>query len=192
MILKNAFLTVVHRTQKKLLKAVVITLVFSLFVGGCSSEWWVGDGRGDWSFDLFGGYYIDKANSYAVSLCNDERKRTFGPGKFGSMEFSGESNIIIPSYFVTACLLREPYICLEGIQTEEWWTISEDELNTRVLIYYLVNAENDEIYGPFESYVALITFCHSLGIQTKKDEWIQIDSRSDTPPTKPYLEAMLS
>lgn len=140
-----------------LIKAVIVIIALSLLLGGCSAKWWVGDGRGDWTLDVCSGYYISKINSREILFVHKAKPDDSG------------SKIIIPNYFVTAFQTQEPYIFLEGIQTEKI-TISDDELDRREIKYYIVNSIDGTVIGPFETYDALLHMCNSLALEIQ-DEW---------------------
>jgi hypothetical protein len=142
-------------------KLAIVILVFALLFSGCSAEWWAGDGRGDWTLDLCEGYAISKINSKEILFIHK-----------GNPDDSGGS-IVLPNYFVIAYQLHEPYIYLEGIRTQRI-TASEDELNNKVLSYYLVDTTNDEVVGPFESHDDFWEHGNSLGLEMT-DEWIQVN-----------------
>lgn len=159
MILNGLLPIHIQQNGRMLLKVTIAVLAFALLLSGCSADWWVGDGRGDWTLDLYEGYAISKINSNEILLVHKENPNDLG------------GSIILPNYFVMAYQLHEPYICLEGIHTQEI-SASEDELNDMVLGYYLVDATNGEIIGPFESYDDFAESCSSLGLEMK-DEWIK-------------------
>ena len=147
--------------------------VIILFLSACSADWWVGDGRGDWTLDLYEGYGISKINSNEILLVRKENPNDSGVA------------IILPNYFVIAYQLHEPYICLEGIHTQEI-SASEDELNDMVISYYLVDTANGEVIGPFESQDDYVERCSSLGFEIE-DEWIKTNEKSvraALPPPK--------
>ncbi len=157
MMMKGSLLTHILQNGRKLLNAAIAMLVLTLFLSSCSAEWWLGDGRGDWYLELINGYCIDKVNSKEIVILN--KKNPVG------------QRFVVPNYFVTAYQLHEPYICLEGIQTQKL-PISEDELNARVLSYYLIDTTNDEVMGPYESCDAFAEHCSSLALEID-DEWIE-------------------
>ena len=159
MILNGLLPTHIQQNGRMLLKATIAILVFTLFLCACSADWWVGDGRGDWTLDLYEGYAISKINSNEILLIHKEDPNNSG------------GSIILPNYFVIAYQLHKPYICLEGIHTQGL-SASEDELNDMVLNYYLVDTTSGEEFGPFESYDDFIERCSSLGLNIE-DEWIK-------------------
>ena len=158
MILNGLLPTHIQPNGQMLLKVTIVTLAFILLLSGCSVDWWVGDGRGDWTLDLCAGYSIVKINSREILLGYKE-----------SPDAPGRS--IISNYFITAYQVHDPYIFLEGIQTQKI-TISDDELRNRVLKYYLVDTTDGEVVGPFESYDGFVEHCSFLGLEIK-EEWIK-------------------
>ena len=132
-----------------------------MFLSGCSAKWWVGEGRGDWILDVCSGYFISKINSREILFVYKEKPDDSG------------SKIIIPNYFVTAYQIQDPYIFLEGIQTEQI-TISDDELDGRVLKYYIVNSSDGNVIGPLESYDNLLDKCDVLALDLQ-DKWLKTE-----------------
>lgn len=159
MILNGLLPIRIQLNGRMLLKVTVAALVLALFSSACSVNWWVGDGRGDFTLDLYEGYGISKINSKEILLVHKENPNDSG------------GSIILPNYFVIAYQLHQPYICLEGIHTQGI-SASEDELNDMVLSYYLVDTTNGELIGPFESRDDFIEHCSSLGLEIE-NEWIK-------------------
>ena len=157
MILNGLLPIRIQLNGRMLLKVTIAVLVLILFLSACSVEWWVGDGRGDWTLDLIEGYGISKINSMEILLIHKENPNDSG------------GSIILPNYFVIAYQLHEPYIYLEGIHTQGI-SASEDELSNMVLSYYLVDTTNGEVIGPFESCDDFVERCCSLGLEIE-DEW---------------------
>lgn len=122
----------------------------------CSDYWFVGDGRGDWSYEIISGYCVSKVNSKMIWIT---KKR---PDDSGA--------IIIPQYFVVSFQVSEQYILIEGIHTEEK-SISEDELNERNLNYYIISTKDDEIHGPFQTRTDFDNECQLLKIIVT-DRWV--------------------
>ena len=152
----------IQQNGRMLLKVAIAILVLSLFLSGCFSiDWWVGDGRGDWTLDLYEGYAISKINSREILLVYKEKPSDSGGA------------IILLNYFVVAYQLHEPYICLKGIRTQEI-AASEEELNAKVFSYYLIDASNGEVIGPFHAYDDFVQHCNSLSLEIK-DEWIKAE-----------------
>lgn len=167
------------RIGRKLNSLIIIILAFTLFLNACSynrqlqselSEFFFGDGRGDWSFELCSGYSIIKTNSKGVTLGYKEKP-----------DDSGWSHVISNNYFITSYQMYEPYIILEGIQHKDIF-ISEDELSNAILSYYFVDTTSGEVKGPFESYDDLAEYCCSVELEL--GEWIKIDSNSSRPPSE--------
>ena len=139
------------------IKLGVIILICVLFFSSCSSYWLVGDGRGDWDYEIYEGYCIDKINSRQILLTHRNNPEDSG------------GTIIISKYFVTNYQLQEPYILVEGINTQSN-SISDEELNNSVLTYYIVDTINGEVVGPLASYVELEEQCSVLSIDIDS-EW---------------------
>ena len=150
--------THIRQNGRRLLNMAIVILVFALLFSGCSADWWIGDGRGDWTLDLCAGYSIARINS-----CEKLFVHNANPDAPGS-------SIIISNYFVTAYQVQEPFILLEGIPTPKI-TISDDELRNRVLKYYLVDTTDGEVSGPFDSLDDYVEYCGSKGVEMK-DNWI--------------------
>ena len=159
MTLSGLLLTRIQQNGRMLLKMTIPTLVLLLFLSSCAADWWIGDGRGDWTLNLYEGYGISKINSNEILLVHKENPNDSGGA------------IVLPNYFVIAYQLHQPYIWLEGIHTQGI-SASEDELNDMVLSYYLVDTTNGELIGPFESYDDFIELCSSLGLEIE-NEWIR-------------------
>ena len=137
----------------------IIAVILCLFtLSGCSNEWWVGYGRGDWTIDLCKGYAITKVNSKSINLIYKE-----------DIADSGGSFVIPSNYFVQAYQLLEPYIFLEGIHTAKSFA-TDDELKNCVQIYYVVDTETHEIIGPLENYEDLKAKCSMLNLDLD-DNW---------------------
>lgn len=156
--MNGMLLTHIQRNGQIFLKIIITVLAILLFVCGCSLKWWVGDGRGDWTVDLYEGYSISKINSYEIIFGYKESPES--PG----------GSIIIPNYYVTAYQICEPYVCLEGIHTQKI-TISDEELKNRVLSYYIVDTTDGGVIGPFESDDTLVDYCNSLALEIS-DKWV--------------------
>lgn len=151
--------TPIRQNGRMFLKLTAVALIVILFLSACSSDWWVGDGRGDWTLDLCKGYAICKINSREIVLVYREDPN-FPGGEFA-----------LPNFFVVAYQMYEPYICLEGIRTQKL-SASEDELNRMELSYFLVDTTNAEVAGPFETHDDFAEYCSSVGLEVK-NEWIK-------------------
>ena len=130
--MNGLLLTHIQQNGRMLLKATIAILVFALLLSGCSVAWWVGDGRGDWTLNLYKGYAICKVNSREILFIHKEDPN------------DSRGTTILPNYFLTRYQLNEPYICLEGICTQSM-AASEEELKNKVLSYYLVDTSNGEV-----------------------------------------------
>lgn len=139
-----------------------VLLIFSVMIfGGCSEFWDPGEGRGDWSVQLYSGYKITKVNSKGVRIY-------------------GNDSFAVKNYFVNGVQAKEPYVCFRGIPTVDRW-ISDDELTKNETVYYLLNTDTDALAGPFETFEELRVHCETVSVIVK-DQWIDIDRKSSTPP----------
>ena len=120
----------------------VVILVFAL----CSC------GATDWDFDLINGYSIYRINSHDVKLKDEE-------------------GVVISNFFVTSFQIHEPYICIKGIETKEWYGATEEEIRARVTVCYLINTETDELTGPYENEEEFRVYCKETGI-TMDELWM--------------------
>lgn len=148
-----------QQSGRMFLKLIATSLILVLFLSACSADWWVGDGRGDWTLDLCKGYAISKINSDRILFVHKKNPSDSGGA------------IVIDNYFVMAYQMYEPYICLEGIRTQKL-SASEEELNRMELIYYLVDTTNGEVAGPFETHDDFVEHCSSIGL-TVEAEWLK-------------------
>ena len=162
----------IHTRQngKMFLKIIATILVLSCILSGCSLEWWLGDGRGDWTMELFSGYSISRINGHQIVL---------------GYKKSPEDVVyttVIANYYVAAYQLHEPYICLEGIQTRSF-SASDEELTTKDPSYYLINTVNGDIIGPFEYLSAFSDHCALVGVDIT-EEWTQTKTGDGSKPLK--------
>ena len=77
----------------------------------------IGGIRGDWDVNLYGEYDLVRVNSHCIQI-----SKKAGEGGWRTM---------IPRFFVTGFSIREPYILLEGIQTDDEF-ISDQEKEARI------------------------------------------------------------
>ena len=143
---------------------VAMMLAFSLCLSGCSTDfydWLVGDGRGDWTQNLISGYCLVKVNSRCIEI--------------GYKDHPDDTNSsdVIPCYFITAYQIKEPYIALEGIPTQKF-SITDEELETRELNYYLIDTTTGIVNGPYETMDAMIEYCSSLAVDISS-AWVKVD-----------------
>lgn len=142
-----------HRGRMKNRMCAVVVLIISIVLCACSG------GRGDYYIRLINGYSIDVVNSSQIFLIHSS------PNEVGN-------RIVLENYFVVSYQICESYILLEGIKTQDIH-ISNEELNNRVLSYYLINTDDDDVIGPFESYNALEEQCLSIGLEME-NKWTDI------------------
>ena len=96
----------------------------SLLLCSCSLDWWLGDGRGDWTVDLFEGYAVSKINSREIILVHKDDPDATG------------GSIILPNFFVTAYQLHKPYVCIEGFFTT--WNIKRGSARNHSVCCYVI------------------------------------------------------
>ncbi len=150
----------IQQNGKTSIKALlIISLVLMLTLSSCTSYWFVGDGKGDWSFELIDGYYITKVNSREILITYKENIDQVG------------STIVLPKYFVIAYQITESYILLDGIKTEGN-AISDLEFKDMLSCYYIISTKNHEILGPFNSYDEFYNKCEVMKIQVT-DNWVK-------------------
>ena len=109
---------------------IVCALVFvAIVVSGCSI------GRGDWQYELTGGYAINRLNAHGIALIHYEKEDTTGV-------------YVIPNFYVTDFCMNQEYIGVKGIPTADMWATDEEmQSNNRVL--YLVDVASGVVYGPY-------------------------------------------
>ena len=144
----------------------VVALIFIFFLNSCSSYWFVGDGRGDWSTELLGGFYITKVNSYEILVTYKETP------------VDVSATIVVPKYFVDSYQVQGSYIILKGIKTEGT-VASKKELNDMILSYYIICVENSEILGPFDTYDEFYDKCKTLELDITRD-WVKTQGTEKT------------
>ena len=145
-------------------RMITMILACSLLLSGCSTDfcdWLVGDGRGDWTLDLISGYCIVKVNSRCIEI-----------GYKDDPEDSSCSNVI-PLFFVTAYQIEDPYIAIEGIPTQKF-SITDEELVSRNLNYYLIDTVKGTLDGPYETMDDFNIHCASFGLKIE-DEWVAVN-----------------
>ncbi|MBE6967255.1 MAG: hypothetical protein E7444_02290 [Ruminococcaceae bacterium] len=143
------------------LLSVALLLCICVSLSGCSLHSLVGDGRGDWTLELFGGYAIVKVNSYCINLVR-------------LLEDGAGSTYIIPNFFVQGFQTSEPYILLKGIRCEGEFA-TDIERNATDYSYYLFNTADGMLAGPYASFDELAHSCadHALLVQ---DTWLSPQS----------------
>ncbi len=144
--------------KKKLIKVVIPLMIVSIFLSGCRFLL-VANGRGDWNINLLNGYSISRINAHSIVLSYKEY--TEKPG----------NEIVIDNYFLTAYQIADEYICAEGIPTKEEFA-SDEELESPVRNYYLVDTTNGDVVGPFMNHADLNSYCDTSGL-TLSENWMQ-------------------
>ena len=152
-------LTPMQQKGRMFIRFFSVLLCLLLCLNGCSSEFWVGEGRGDWKVEILPEYYIFRVNSHAIYLCHK-----------GSEDVS--YSCVIDKYFVTAYQTHTSIICLEGITTADDFA-SDEELKSRIVCYYLVNTSNEEVNGPFDTIEGFTEYCTEKGLNIEKEGWIK-------------------
>lgn len=149
-------------TIRRLISSICGALFLMAALGGCAKEWIKDAGRGDWAVDLFSGYTITKVNSRGIILSH------------------ASQGIVLNKFFITGLQVKEPYVCLRGIPTKDVW-ITDEELSENKVVYYFLNADTDELAGPFDNVRGLIKHGNSLSV-TIPNRWITIDRTAGKPP----------
>ena len=132
-------------------------LLCIILLTGCSSDWLVGDGRGDWKIDLCAGYIICKINSNQIIIGYEKQPELAG------------GTIVIPNFFVTAYQIQGSYICIQGIRTQGSCITDEERLNGK-LSYYLIDTVSGEVNGPYPSYIDFFEYCRTISLELAQ-EW---------------------
>lgn len=153
-----------QRNGQMLIKVVIVLIAIAFSLCSCSVDWWIGDGRGDWERELFNGYSIVKVNSRNIHLCKVQILKDGITKNFHE---------IIPGFFVQNYQLHEPYICLKGVYKQaEVTSGTQEELNSLVPVYYLVDTNTGEVMGPFNNYDEFVGICNLLSIEILST-WIE-------------------
>ena len=132
-------------------------LLCIILLTGCSSDWLVGDGRGDWTLELCAGYAVSRINAHEILV--GHKNKPDAPGY----------EIVIPNYFVTAYQIQKPYICFQGIPTQGSCITDEERLNGK-LSYYLIDTVSGEVNGPYPSYIDFLEYCRTIPLELTQ-EW---------------------
>lgn len=107
-----------------------------------------GCGLSDWEYKLMEGYAITRCNSEEIYLTHRESEDAGG-------------SILLPNYRVTAACANERYIGIQAIRCK-----GLDEYEQGIAMggsaFYLVDAINHEVYGPFASQTEYDAKCSEL------------------------------
>ncbi len=141
--------------------SVVLLICISVSLAGCSLHSLVGDGRGDWTLELFGGYGIVKVNAYCINLVRQ-------------LEDGAGSTYIIPNFYVLGFQTSEPYILLKGIRCENTFATDVERSSTDYS-YYLFNTANGMLAGPYASFDELAHSCTDYALLVQ-DTWLSPES----------------
>lgn len=108
-------------------------------------------GRGDWTYELVGGYVLNRINGHSIVL-----------GHSNHSEISGSSSIVIQGYYVTDFCMDQEYIGVRGIPTMGMFA-TDEELESKQRWYHLIDISNDEVLGPYESEEEFVSICAEAG-----------------------------
>ena len=119
---------------------ILLLVLALLFLGGC--------GLGDWEYELIGGYAIVRCNSEDILLTHREAEDAGG-------------TVVLPNCRVTAACTNDRYI---GIQAIRYKGLAESDKGILIgeSAFYLVDAINHEVYGPFASQTEYDAKCSEL------------------------------
>ena len=137
--------------MRKVILTIIIFFAIIALLAYLPIEQWVGDGRGDWEKVLCNGYTITKLNNHQIVL-------TYPQNDYSSID-------IIENFYVTAYQNCDPYILVKGIPTQDG-SLSENDVDKGILVYYFIDSLEHSITGPFESFEKLQDYCneHSMTI----------------------------
>lgn len=119
-----------------------ILLILVIIASGCSA------GRGDWEYELTGGYAINRMNAHGIALVRYTDSTETGV-------------VVIPNFYVTEFCMNQNYIGVRGIQTTGMWA-TDKELQSQNRVLYLVDIRNGDIYGPHSNMEIFETQCDVL------------------------------
>lgn len=97
-----------------------------------------GCGLSDWTYELNGGYEIWRVNSHNIELVYRDREQNY-------------TKVVIDNLFVTDFSLNERFIGVKGIPYAGMHSASDEELESNVRVFYLVDVTRGELYGRFDS-----------------------------------------
>jgi len=141
----------------------ILTIICLLLFCACSllPDSCIGNlGRGDWDVNIYGEYELVRVNSRGIII--------------GKRQDSSWSNPI-PQFFITGFCVREPFILLEGIKTDDTF-LSDEEKDARILSYYALDTTDDSVIGPFDTAEAMYEKLQLIGI-----EWKPVTDPPDLP-----------
>lgn len=147
----------IRRNGKRLTSLICFLLVSLVFISGCSA------GRGDWKYELIEGYTINRINAHGVALVHYD-----GSGVSGTY--------VISNFYVTDYCLNQRFIGVQGIPTADMWA-TDTELSVETRTFYLLDASNDILYGPYANVNDFTTQCNTLS-SGNMGEWRSINDIS--------------
>lgn len=114
-------------------QACLLICIFVLTVvllSGCLPE------RGDWTYELVGGFAIDRINAHGISLVHREEGETSGA-------------YVIESFFITDFCSNQGFIGVKGFSTAGTFA-TDEEMQSADQVYYLVEVGSGAVHGPYE------------------------------------------
>lgn len=116
---------------------VIVVIVLASMLLGCSA------GRGDWDYELTGGYSIARMNGHCILLIRPS----------GSAVFS--------KLYITDFCMNDQYIGVCGISFLGQ-AATDEELEGDERKYYLVEVSSGTIYGSYDSLDSFIAQCETV------------------------------
>lgn len=120
-------------------------LAITLICSGCAK------GRGDWSYELTGGYWINRLSGQKIILEYRE-----------SSEASGGTPVI-RAFFVTDFCFNQQYIAVKGIPMKGTELLTEQDFEREDRFYYLVETSSHSVFGPYNEEEFLVQ-CDDLSV----------------------------
>ena len=105
-------------------------------------------GRGDWSYELTGGYAIDRVNAHGIALVHRQEGDTSGA-------------YVIENFFVTDFCSNQGFIGLKGFATADIFA-TDAEMKSAGRIFYLVEVASGTVHGPYDDQDAFDQKCRSV------------------------------
>ena len=119
--------------------------------------------------------FYSAINGYAVSrLSNLDVRLIYNRNWEDEPNEVWGGNFVIFDYYVKSFCYNEKYIAVSGIYAQDYEEVTEEELRTSPVIYYLINTLTHEKFGPFDSKDEFDIMCESLETGTFCD-WIIVD-----------------
>lgn len=143
----------------KMLSSILLVVLLLISVGCKGTE-------GSF-YPMINGYAVCRSSKLNVRLIynrnwEDETNEVWG-GVF-----------VIQDYYIKSFCYNEKYIAVSGIYAPNHEEVTEEELRTSPVIYYLINTLTHEKIGPFDSKENFDIMCESLETGAFCD-WIIVD-----------------